>query len=630
MHRYFIFCWNADNRQCTARVEQLELALLAAPETWAVAFRATGVLVAHRPSGRETADLHLLADGRGLVLGSLFHRECQVGGRPSDVNFGEPETDRIVISCGRHLVRHYWGSYIAIIYDSKARSFGLLRDPTANLPCYRANWSGVHVFFSDMADLKHFIPISLSVNWNHLAARLLCGNRLSRECSVHEIEDIPGGEYLTPSGEGFTHLTLWHPAQFCIEDGLQDEARALDELQHTVLNVVHALASRHSDVIIKLSGGLDSSIVASCLARYANGPKVTCVNFYISNEHNDVSNASLPAGLDKDTLRKVRRIIGSADERPQARNVARQCGFRLVEREKRLEDFDVRRISEAPLAPRPSNYAYVLDEDEVERDLAIDCGATACFTGEAGDTVFYNTQRVLAPLDHAYLHPFGSEIFRHITHAATLSGESIPRIIAKVIRHGVLRTNLPYPYDPMQRPNLLTDDIKATVPPGYFRHPWETPGSSLCPGKQSHVAGVAQSALFYPYAFHRDRVAPSVHPLASQPVVETCLRIPTYVLLLDGVSRGLARRAFRNLLPTDVIRRTAKGSPMAFWQRAVRQNVRLVRDLLCSGTLVREHVLDRRKLEAYLADDQPFLTVQADQIIDYLGCEAWVNQVNCT
>ena len=56
------------------------------------------------------------------------------------------------------------------------------------------------------------------------------------------------------------------------------------------------------------------------------------------------------------------------------------------------------------------------------------------------------------------------------------------------------------------------------------------------------------------------------------------------------------------------------------------KNVVFFRHSLLDGLLVREGLLDPCKLNTYLVEDQSFLTVQALQIMDYLGCEAWLRQ----
>jgi asparagine synthase (glutamine-hydrolysing) len=618
--------WDSPDQDSRDRVAATELALLAASDSWTVAYKTIGALVIHQPSPQRSPHAHLLANSCGVVLGLLFHRDGRDSAMSVDAHLSDAQTRRIVDSGGHHLVERYWGSYIAVVRCGMSSSFSILRDPTGTLACYYAKWAGVHVFFSHMEDLNRYVPMHFSVNWPHIARRLLSGMVLGRDCGLQEIEDVPGGEWVTMSGQSVTRKVLWHPSRFCLADAIEDQQTAVDELRKAVFQVVGGLASQHSEILVRLSGGLDSSIVTSCLSQLGSLSHVTCLNFYIPSDPGDDLRAPLAAGLNSENLAKFRRLIGSSDERAFARAVAHRCGFRLLEREKRERDIDFARIWHAPLAPRPSGYVFFMDEDDAEMECADRVHATACFTGEAGDTVFYCTFRAIGALDYAYLHPFGSRLLNHITVTARLSGESPARVIGKVLKYGYLRARLPLPIDPTTLPHLLTDDTAKCAGAQLMHHPWLDTAPALCPGKRNHVMGVALSVPYYHLVYRRERIAASVHPLASQPVVETCLRIPTYVLLADGISRGLARLAFRDLLPPEVAQRTVKGLPMAFRQRLVRANIPFIRECLLDGLLVREGLLDRRKLESYLTDEQPFLTVEPHRIMDYVECEAWLSQ----
>lgn len=627
MYRYLALVWDpadTEGSRCAAALESL----VRADQSWKVAYRNIGLLVVHRPRVRDQVSIHLLSDDVGVVIGSLFRRTRNGESGGSELTFDPRETRCVLKSEGRHLIQHYWGSYVAIVRDPGAPTTLLLRDPTANLACYHARNRRVHAFFSDMGDFCAHLQMPLSFHWPYLATTLVTGHQLTRECGFAEIEDIPGGELVRISPDLDKRSTLWHPADFCAEDGLQDEFRASRELRSAVLNAVHTLAAGHSEILVKLSGGLDSSIVTGCLSQLATSPQVTCLNFYIQNEDGDASDAPLAPGYSAAEIAKLRRVIGSADERQFARSVAGKCGFTLCEIERRARHLDLGKLSNAPHAPRPSNYIFSIDEDDAETECVSKHRATACFTGQAGDTVFYNTQRIIGALDYAYLHRFGPRFFRHVSSAATLSCESIPGVLGKVIKYGLLRGRFPSPFDGAGGPHLLTKDAAAMATSAAFRHPWtDVAPRRLCPGKRNHVGGVVQSVMFYPFVYHREHLAPSIHPLASQPVVETCLRIPTYVLLADGTSRGLARRVFRDLLPIEVVRRKIKGAQIAFWQRVARLNVQFIRESLLDGALVRQGILDRARLNEYLTKEQPFLTVQSYQIMQYLACETWLNQM---
>lgn len=632
MHRYVALIWSTDDSKSGREAALTASALLGGPEPWKRAYQSAGVLVLHIEPPRRSPQIHLLGSQSGVVIGALYRRDINGSMRPPPVLLSDAETLRILDSGGRHLVDSYWGSYLAIVRDPRSESISLLRDPTGTLACYSTTISGVHVFFSEIDDLVQSVPISVSVSWSHLAERLHLGvgaTPLSRGCALREIEDVMGGELVTISKHGVRRKELWNPATYCLEAGLEDEQKAAEELRATLLSVTRAQASQHSSILIRLSGGLDSSIVTSCIAQQQDDSlRATCLNFFITNESLKGERYKLPAGYSKEDLSKVRRVLGSGsgDEREFARSVARRWGFELIEIERDAHHVDLGRLWKAPLAPRPSPYVFAIDEDAAETEYASALGATACFTGLAGDTVLYCTFRAIGALDYAYLHPLRLRLLHHVGLTATLSGESIPRVWGKVVKYGLLRANLPAPLDPFRQPHLLTDEAARFAEASHLPHPWVAALPSLCPGKRNHAIGVAMSVPFYHHVYHRERVAVGVNPLASQPVVETCLRIPTYVLLADGVSRGLARRAFRDLLPPEVARRTVKGMPNTYYQRILRNSVSFVRERLLDGILVREGLLDRRKLESYLVEDQPFIAIQAGLILDYLTCEAWAGQ----
>lgn len=625
MQRYLLLTWDPNDAEGSRLAAATEAALQSASPPWKTGHRNSGVLFSYEPRQNGSTSIYALGL-RGAVLGTLFRRTAQPDTYKIRTDLCDAEVERIVRTEGRYLVEHFWGSYVAILHDTTPGSVAIFRDPTANLACYHAKWNTIDVFFSDMEDFRRYIPMQLYVRWSYIAARLLGGNQLSRDCALNDIEDIPGGELVRISKGSESRDVLWHPARFCVEDSLESEETALNELRQTVRNVVHALASEHSDVLMRLSGGLDSSIVTSCLAQAPQKPQITCLNLYISSSDSSSSSGPLPTGFSDEVAARIRRNIGSADERQFARRVADKFGLNLVEREKRIGDIDFRRIWDAPLSPRPSGYIFALDNDQLETECASDCRATACFGGEAGDTVFYNTHRAISALDYAYLHPLGPDLLRHIADTSALSGESPARVFGKVIKHGFLRIQPPLSFEPMKEPHLLRDDVANALRKDYFCHPWDALTQRLCPGKRNHVLGITSSTLTYHHVYRRERVARSVYPLASQPVVETCLRIPTYVLLKGGVSRGLARSAFRDQLPQEIVRRTAKGGSLSFCQRLVRQNVDFIRERLLDGLLVRKGLLDRTKLEGYLTRDQPFLSVLPHQIMDYLACEAWLSQ----
>ena len=113
--------------------------------------------------------------------------------------------------------------------------------------------------------------------------------------------------------------------------------------------------------------------------------------------------------------------------------------------------------------------------------------------------------------------------------------------------------------------------------------------------------------------------APQHHPLLSQPLMEVCLQIPTYLLLRGGRERGLARETFADRVPQQILRRRDKGSIVSHATEMLRQSEPFVRELLLEGVLVGAGVVVRAELEPYIVRGQPF---REDRMLPLLACIA--------
>jgi asparagine synthase (glutamine-hydrolysing) len=107
--------------------------------------------------------------------------------------------------------------------------------------------------------------------------------------------------------------------------------------------------------------------------------------------------------------------------------------------------------------------------------------------------------------------------------------------------------------------------------------------------------------------------------------MELCLRIRTYALIEGGWDRALARRAFAPDLPTEIVRRRAKGGVTVHLRNILRRNAPFIREMLLDGVLVREGLLDKQRLELCLSaqgglKDAAF----AEVAVDHISTEAWL------
>lgn len=111
----------------------------------------------------------------------------------------------------------------------------------------------------------------------------------------------------------------------------------------------------------------------------------------------------------------------------------------------------------------------------------------------------------------------------------------------------------------------------------------------------------------------------------SQPVIETALRIPSYILSPDGDDRRLAREAFRQRLPDEVYRRRSKGGTGNYLIQMLMRERRFLTDFLAGGLLAEQGVLDSDKMAAMLRP-QSLMTVKNHmmEIVGAITVEAWL------
>jgi asparagine synthase (glutamine-hydrolysing) len=115
--------------------------------------------------------------------------------------------------------------------------------------------------------------------------------------------------------------------------------------------------------------------------------------------------------------------------------------------------------------------------------------------------------------------------------------------------------------------------------------------------------------------------------LMSQPVMETCLRIPAYVWITGGRDRSIARRAFADVLPRAIIRRTQKGLADRYNRRMLDRNAKFLREMLLDGLLVRAGLLDRAKIEDFTRPDSMSASFEYNEVLRrHLCTEIWARR----
>jgi asparagine synthase (glutamine-hydrolysing) len=149
------------------------------------------------------------------------------------------------------------------------------------------------------------------------------------------------------------------------------------------------------------------------------------------------------------------------------------------------------------------------------------------------------------------------------------------------------------------------------------------PPKGALPGKAAHIVKLVRIQGTID-GFSRHDTPAQINPLLSQPIVEACLKIPTWEWVRGGRDRSVARRAFARDLPTAVIQRRSKGGPDSFAFDIIDQNRRLLSERLVNGELRRFKLIDPVAIHAALDPDRPIDPMQYLRLSGLAEAEAWV------
>jgi asparagine synthase (glutamine-hydrolysing) len=105
--------------------------------------------------------------------------------------------------------------------------------------------------------------------------------------------------------------------------------------------------------------------------------------------------------------------------------------------------------------------------------------------------------------------------------------------------------------------------------------------------------------------------------------MELCLQIPTYLLIKGGRERALARDAFADCVPTEILRRRDKGSIAEHTTEMLRQGEEFVRDLLLDGMLAQSGIIKPDALKPYIVHGHPFREEHLLPLLACIAAEVW-------
>lgn len=578
--RYIALLGQAGPHAATERAARALQLLCRYSTSWQPVCVESGMLVFCRDADARRRCVYRTTSG-AVVLGKLFHHA-----RNDEVS----TADELNARDASELSRTYWGRYIGLEAGPNG-GYRLFRDPTAALPCYFAHQGALTVAFSNLEDFRVLFPAPLSVNWHHLS-RFLCADRtISADTGFMEVTQVLGGECVTGREDRSTRSFFWSPAEVYERGTIEAPGEAAAQLANTARCCVQSWAACYDTLVHQLSGGLDSAIVLSCFP--AERPDVICLN--------------------------TRTATFESDEAELARLAAKLHRRELIEVSENWSSQPLERMLRSAHIASPLQVIARAESDSLRECLVEERGVQALFTGQGGDHLFQRRLDPVVASEFVQLHGLKPRLLSVIEENARMSGHSVWTVARACMQHGILHRRWE-PYPDFTLSALLTDTGRDLADRAAPEHPWLSERGRLPIAKHKQLYDVVDCQALYAAAHSP---VEWVHPLLSQPLIECCLRIPTYVLSLGGVDRGLARKAFADVLPPQILQRQTKGRYTSYWHKLVTTNLPFIREMLLDGELARAGVLSRSKTEAALSGAALLRGTHLLPLIQAIFAEAW-------
>lgn len=485
------------------------------------------------------------------------------------------------------LVDDAWGSYIAIGLASGHRAVEIFVDPSGRMPCYRLERDNMLFLSSDARTTFCAAGMAAEIDWNRVALQLLRREWRGSATALEGLGEVPAGSLLTWSPEQETTHPLWSPRRFALVKDRSTFEQAAVRLRHAVNSAVRLEFADHGKILVGISGGMDSSIVAASLA--AAGYDITCFTMYSEGDE--------------------------GDERPYARLLADHLGVPLKAYPYKVEDIDLGTSGAASL-PRPMGWPFQQSLDTACKTAFAETGADVIARGTGGDSVFCYHNSAASVVD-AFAQRGPGAAWRSLLDVCGTTGASIWSASTLALKRALPGGRTP---KPRWDRSMLTDDV-IHHSAASERHPWLEECRDLLPGKQRHIDLIGATHNFLEARLVLD--ADIICPLLSQPVLETALGIGAPHWIKDGRNRAVAREAFRDRLPTAIVERSTKGGPTGFAARVYKSRLQQVREILMDGQLASRGITDRQAVEKATSGTDGDLPENYVRLLALVDAEAW-------
>ena len=523
---------------------------------------------------------HVRRIGGWVLIGDVLDRRNPV------IPDGESDTDW---EYERKMFARLWGRFIGVRFGPRDRLDALLRDPSGAMDCVAWTQDGLTYVASAPPD---WLIADTRPNWSINIGRVAAALRSPQLIPGALLLDGPqsvGPGHVQPIPMGRPAVALWDATTFARAslDAPLDVEPAAQRLRAAIEEAVEGLGGLPGVLAAEVSGGLDSSIVGAALVA-APGLKVkTWLNAYGATPESDERFwvEALAQRLNITPLRVAHASAPLSGETLDRTNRGFRPGLAALDA---AHDLEWRRQIET-------------------------VGANALMTGKGGESVLMQNTGGDVFTDlwmrrgwRTLLSPEG----RDQAIAVEKSLWTLAREARRFVREGAA-------------PPTRDDSFLLHLEDTPAMAAWRRNSAAFGPAKAGQISGVIDNVTRHGPSLLTEGVDVR-HPLCAQPVVEACLSTPTALLVLQGRDRGLARHAFRDRLPPEILHRRSKGDMSRLYGKIILDNIDVLREWLIHGRLVDLGVIDPAGVDTLLQRETLIWRGRYAALLTAAAFEGWI------
>lgn len=519
----------------------------------------------------------LLPGGVGVILGAFFPRKERERKLESLLNWKATGPTEMLEA----ISTHFWGSYVLVCDSGNGEGPLVARDPSGALSAYyKAEPNGLRI-----SNDVRLLGDRFTIASDRVRDLIASDGYYAEETCLAGIFDLRPGLFLTGLVSQPVERPFWSPWDYCPDPRDHGEAHVGSTVRDAVCDTVATLCGAYERPLVFMSGGFDSSVVLAAL--HVADRAAHCLTTYTADL--------------------------SGDERGFARIVANALNYPLDEQflDPSLVDFTT---CVAPHLPRPKRRPLFQAMGKLAAPIVKDMGADVLVNGSGGDQVFCSTQSMNAVIDSLKARRSLLATMATFENICELTGCSVGEGLKAIWR----RARRPARHAWGINTDLLAQTEKIRLP----RHSWLDCPKRTPPGKAFHVGMLLRVQESIESPFDADG-PPMLNPLIAQPVVEACLRIPSWAWVRGGRNRAVARDAFASDLPPAIVNRKAKSGPTSFSSQLLSKYRSQMRERLLGGVLAEQQVIDVAAVSMALDNVMQQGGPRSLRLLQLADTEAW-------